>query len=152
MMFPSWTKQIGFVTRYVWLTNELLLISQNTFISVEYYITVAWTYNGRNDIIVQNTPFKITSDCKNEDTDCDSFSCWLTRAVVYLRAFSRDGTEAMSCSKIKKRWPYWCTKPVLWELNSFSMQTSPFVSAKQYGGLSLEGKHSRGELCACYSL
>ena len=31
------------------------------------------------------------------------------------------------CPKTMKRWPCWCPKPVLWELNSFLMQTLSFV-------------------------
>ena len=31
------------------------------------------------------------------------------------------------CPKTMKRWPCWCPKPILWELNSFLMQTLPFV-------------------------
>ena len=46
------------------------------------------------------------------------------------------------CSKTKKQPPYWCTKPVLWELNSIFMQKSSFVWVNQYGSLSCEWKHS----------
>ena len=31
------------------------------------------------------------------------------------------------CSKTMKRRPFWCTKTILWELNSFLMQTLSFV-------------------------
>ena len=42
-------------------------------------------------------------------------------------AFSHDVTAAILWSKTMKRRPCWCPKPVLWELNSFLMQTSSFV-------------------------
>ena len=31
------------------------------------------------------------------------------------------------CSKTMKRRPFWCTKTILWELNSFLLQTLSFV-------------------------
>ena len=31
------------------------------------------------------------------------------------------------CPKTMKRWPCWCPKPILWELNSFLMQTLSFI-------------------------
>ena len=45
---------------------------------------------------------------------------WLCYAY---RAFLRDVTEAMFnwCSTTMKQRPCWCSKPILWELNSFLM-------------------------------
>ena len=40
------------------------------------------------------------------------------------------------------RRPYWCPKPVLWELNSFLMQTLSFVPINLHRWWSREWKHS----------
>ena len=51
------------------------------------------------------------------------------KAFVFLslslrkRVFSHDVTAAILVSQTTKRRPCWCPKPVLWELNSFLMQT-----------------------------
>ena len=51
------------------------------------------------------------------------------KAFVFLslslhnRVFSHDVTAAILVSQTVKRRPCWCPKPVLWELNSFLMQT-----------------------------
>ena len=36
------------------------------------------------------------------------------------------------CPKNMKRWPCWCPKPVLWELNSFLMQTHLFLCSDKF--------------------
>ena len=45
------------------------------------------------------------------------------------RVFSHDVTAAILVKTMKtmKRRPCWCPKPILWELNSFLMQTLSFV-------------------------
>ena len=35
------------------------------------------------------------------------------------RAFSHDVASAIWCSKTTKRRPYWCSKPIIWELNIY---------------------------------
>ena len=46
------------------------------------------------------------------------------------------------CPKTMKRWPCWCPKPVLWELNSFLMQTLSFVPRHLHRCWPREWKHS----------
>ena len=46
------------------------------------------------------------------------------------------------CSKTIKRRPCWCPKPVLWELNSFLMQTLSFVPINLHRCWPREWKHS----------
>ena len=50
------------------------------------------------------------------------------------------------CPKTIKRRPCWCPKPVLWELNSFLMQTLSFVLINLHRCSSREWKHSIAEL------
>ena len=47
--------------------------------------------------------------------------------ITIYRVFSHDVTAAILVSKTIKRRPCWCPKPILWELNSFLMQTISFV-------------------------
>ena len=49
------------------------------------------------------------------------------------------------CPKTMKRRPCWCPKPVLWELNSFLMQTLPFVPINLHKFRPREWKHSISE-------
>ena len=46
------------------------------------------------------------------------------------------------CSKTMKRRPCWCPKPVLWELNSFLVETLSFVPINLYRCWSRERKRS----------
>ena len=48
----------------------------------------------------------------------------------------------IECFHMTSRRPCWCPKPVLWELNSFLMQTLSFVSIHLHRCWSLEWKHS----------
>ena len=48
------------------------------------------------------------------------------------------------CPKTMKRRPCWCPKPILWELNSFLMQTLSFVPINLHRGWPREWKHSIG--------
>ena len=52
-------------------------------------------------------------------------------------------TIRMEHFHVTSRQPYWCTKPVLWELNFIFMQNSSFVWVNQYDGLSREWKRSK---------
>ena len=62
-------------------------------------------------------------------------------AYWYLyRVFSHDVTAAIP--KTMKRRPCSCPKPVLWELNSFLMQTLSFVSMNLHRCWPREWKHS----------
>ena len=53
------------------------------------------------------------------------------------------------CPKTMKRWPCWCPKPVLWELNSFLVQTLSFVPINLHRCWPCEWKRSRGFLQLC---
>ena len=46
------------------------------------------------------------------------------------------------CPKTMKRRPCWCPKPILWELNSFLMQTLSFVPMNLHRCSPREWKHS----------
>ena len=58
------------------------------------------------------------------------------------RVFSHDVTAAILVSKTMKRRPCWCPKPILWELNSFLMQTLSFVPINLHRCWLREWKHS----------
>ena len=45
----------------------------------------------------------------------------------FYRVFSHDVTATILASQNNERRPCWCPKPILWELNSFLMQTLSFV-------------------------
>ena len=51
------------------------------------------------------------------------------------------------CPTTIKRWPCWCPKPILWELNSFLMQTLSFVPINLHRCWPCEWKHS---ICSTY--
>ena len=61
-------------------------------------------------------------------------------AVAGYRVFSHDVTAAILVSTMKRR-PCWCPKPILWELNSFHMQTFSFVPMNLHRCWPLEWKH-----------
>ena len=46
------------------------------------------------------------------------------------------------CPKTMKRWPCWCSKPILWELYPFLMQTLSFVPILLHRCWPREWKHS----------
>ena len=48
------------------------------------------------------------------------------------------------CPKTMKQRPCWCPKPILWELNSFLMQTLSFVPINLHRCWPREWKHSIG--------
>ena len=60
------------------------------------------------------------------------------------------------CPKTMKRRPCWCPKPVLWELNSFLMQTLSFVLINLHRCWPREWKHSIKRIfivvCGCSRL
>ena len=58
------------------------------------------------------------------------------------RLLSHDVTAAILVPKTMKRRPCWCPKPILWELNSFLMQTLSFVPINLHGCWPREWKHS----------
>ena len=47
--------------------------------------------------------------------------------LKYIERFHMTSRRQYLCSKTMKRRPFWCTKTILWELNSFLMQTLSFV-------------------------
>ena len=46
------------------------------------------------------------------------------------------------CSLVMKGWPSWCTKPILWEVNSFRMLTRSFVPINLHRSLLHVSKNS----------
>ena len=58
--------------------------------------------------------------------------------------FSHDVTAAILVSQTMKRRPCWCPKPILWELNSFLMQTLSLVPINLHRCWPREWKHSIG--------
>ena len=63
------------------------------------------------------------------------YSCWRKKHSHYfsfnlccIECFHMTSRRPYWCPKTMKRRPCWCPKPILWELNSFLMQTLSFVS------------------------
>ena len=56
--------------------------------------------------------------------------------------FHKTSQRPYWCPKTMKRRPCWCPKPILWELNSFLMQTLSFVPINLYRCWPREWKHS----------
>ena len=48
-------------------------------------------------------------------------------SVLTIECFHMTSRRPYWCPKTMKRRPCWCPKPILWELNSFLMQTLSFV-------------------------
>ena len=67
--------------------------------------------------------------------------CKFLSTAIY-RVFSNDVTEAILVFKTMKWRPCWCPKPILWELNSFLMQTLSFVPINLHRCWPREWKHS----------
>ena len=62
-------------------------------------------------------------------SNVDFFTRWLSQSIarVTIECFHMTSRPPSWCPKTMKRRPCWCPKPVLWELNSFLMQTLSFV-------------------------
>ena len=59
-----------------------------------------------------------------------------------IECFHMTSRRPYWCPKTMKRWPCWCPKPVLWELNSFLVQTLSFVPINLHRYWPREWKHS----------
>ena len=59
-----------------------------------------------------------------------------------IECFHMTSRRPYWCPKTMKRKPCWCPKPVLWELNSFLMQTLSFVPINLHRCWPREWKHS----------
>ena len=68
------------------------------------------------------------------------FAFWYTPQSA--ECFHMTSLRPYWCPKTMKRRPCWCPKPVLWELNSFLMQTLSFVPINLYRCWPREWKHS----------
>ena len=83
--------------------------------------------------------------------------CLWRRALVRLFAWLSFSIECFHmtsrrpywCPKTMKRRPCWCPKPVLWELNSFLMQTFSFVRTYLHRCWPREWKHSILKRLSC---
>ena len=68
--------------------------------------------------------------------------CKLFGSSGFIECFHMTSRRPYWCPKTMKRRPCWCPKPVLWELNSFLMQTLSFVSINLHRCWPREWKHS----------
>ena len=101
-------------------------------------------------------PVLISFDVRYDNCGSDKRKIWLSfklqsSCVIENRRFAssypKERFQMTSrplywCFKTNKRRPYWCTKPIIRELNSIFMQTFSFVSVNQYGRWPREGKRS----------
>ena len=62
--------------------------------------------------------------------------------LSYIECFHMTSRRPYWCPKTMKRRPCWCPKPVLWDFNSFLMQTLPFVPINLHRCWPREWKHS----------
>ena len=70
---------------------------------------------------------------------CDSFEAL---ASCLIKCFHMTSRRSYGCPKTMKRRPCCCPKPILWELNSFLMQTLSFVQINLLRYWPREWKHS----------
>ena len=66
----------------------------------------------------------------------------ITQMYGSIECFHMTSRRPYWCPKTMKRRSCWCPKPVLWELNSFLMQTLSFVPNNLHRCWPLEWKHS----------
>ena len=63
---------------------------------------------------------------------------------IVIECFHMTPRRPYWCPTTMKRWPCWCPKPILWELNSFLMQTLSFVPINLHRCGPRDSKHSIG--------
>ena len=81
--------------------------------------------------------------CVNRDGLGTSARCVCCNCVRdRMECFHMTSRRPCWCPKTMKRRPCWCPKPVLWELNSFLMQTLSFVPINLRRCWPREWKHS----------
>ena len=68
--------------------------------------------------------------------------CWPREWKRSIECFHMTSRRPYWCPKTMKQRPCWCPKPVLWELNSFLMQTLSFVPINLHICWPREWKHS----------
>ena len=68
--------------------------------------------------------------------------------MVNIECFYVTSRRPYWCPKTMNRRPCWCPKPILWELNSFLMQTLSFVPINLHRCWPREWKHSIGKTTA----
>ena len=68
--------------------------------------------------------------------------CWPHEWKYSIERFHMTLRRPYWCPKTMKRRPCWCPKPILWELNSFLMQTLSFVLINLHRCWPREWKHS----------
>ena len=115
--------------------------------------------NLRQDLWGELLVFDHHSKC--EDCECDSAYVVTVVTVVWTNPVTKRciffGRKEKSCGEkegeklttapnnyfhMTSRRPYWCPKTILWELNSFLMQTLSFVPINLHRCWSREWKHS----------
>ena len=88
------------------------------------------------EIIVPKLPFL----CENRSFIQYGFAP--AQELSGIECFHMTSRRRYWCSKTMKRRPCWCPKPILWELNSFLMQTLSFVPINLHRCWPREWKHS----------
>ena len=73
---------------------------------------------------------------------CKNFVLTGNPAGFGIECFHMTSRRPYWCPKTVKRRPCWCPKPILWELNSFLMQTLSFVPINLHRCWPREWKHS----------
>ena len=74
------------------------------------------------------------------------------RELSAIERFHMTSRRPYWCPKTMKRPPCWCPKPVLWELNSFLMQTLSFVPINLRRCWPRERKHSIVKTSSIFNL
>ena len=100
-----------------------------------------------NEIAHDDPDFYLALDCsKGTHPKCRVERCVLLSDPIVDSRFHIECFHMMSrppywCPKTMKQRPCWCPKPILWELNSFLMQTLSFVPINLHRCRSRKGKY-----------
>ena len=123
------TFSIALISPYSWCSRDLRLQClelHTAFILSQYHWDKEFHFPGKFHLLVK--------------TSTDSVGL----GVVYssIECFHMTSRRPYWCPKTTKRRPCWCPKPVLWEFNSFLMQTLSFVPINLHRCWPREWKHS----------
>ena len=93
----------------------------------------------------ENSHFQNEANCKMSENEFylhENKKSFSYRWFRTLECFHMTSWRPYWCPKTMKRQPCWCPQPILWELNSFLMQTPPFVPINLRNCWPRERKHS----------
>ena len=76
---------------------------------------------GRGKVLMKSNFVFFQASADNRQVQC------FTLYHRHIECFHMTSRRPYWCPKTMKRRPCWCPKPILWELNSFLMQTLSFV-------------------------